>query len=363
MFFAWGAVVIGTTGCGNGGSGGSGGASSSVTSTGTTTSGTSGTTTSTGASNPMDCATSAHATCAKRDSCSTNGFSNDHVYGSESICEMRAAAGCDDNLNAAGAGPSVAVACSAAMMTETCTDFFDDDPPMACITTGTQPTGAACGQNGQCASTFCALGPLAVCGTCQPLPAAGATCLAVADCGRDMACVKPAGSTTLTQGTCAPWVLENDPCDSTKSCADGLDCVGATTTTCQKSGATVDAACDRSQKTAAACDANLGLTCIPTGAGSSVGTCQTVQLVAANATCGVMGTPVTSVADCSDGGLCVKAMPTDKTGTCAAPAADGAACNADPSMGPPCLSPAKCVPTAAGMTAGTCTMPHAATCM
>ena len=35
-------------------------------------------------------------------------------------------------------------------------------------------------------------------------------------------------------------------------------------------GATVGAACDGSRKTAASCNAQLGLVCIPTGAGSNI---------------------------------------------------------------------------------------------
>jgi hypothetical protein len=56
-------------------------------------------------------------------------------------------------------------------------------------------------------------------------------------------------------------------------------------------------------------------------------------------------------------------MSTSTTGTCAAPAVDGAACDNDPSMGPPCLAPAKCVPATSTATAGICTVPDAATCM
>jgi hypothetical protein len=70
------------------------------------------------------------------------------------------------------------------------------------------------------------------------------------------------------------------------------------------------------------------------------------------------------VVDCKAGGLCVKAAPNDKTGVCKTAAADGAACDNDPAIGPPCLPPAKCVvPSGSSGTAGTCTVPNAATCM
>ena len=45
------------------------------------------------------------------------------------------------------------------------------------------------------------------------------------------------------------------------------------------------------------------------------------------------------------------------------PAADGAACDNDPTIGPSCLTGAKCVvPTGSGGTAGTCTTPNASSC-
>jgi hypothetical protein len=104
--------------------------------------------------------------------------------------------------------------------------------------------------------------------------------------------------------------------------------------------------------------------CIPTAMGSQIGTCQAIKLVAAGAVCGTIGAmPITGVAVCANGGLCKKAAPTDPTGTCVLPAADGAACDNDAANGPPCLAPAKCViPSGSSATAGTCTMPNASTC-
>ena len=87
------------------------------------------------------------------------------------------------------------------------------------------------------------------------------------------------------------------------------------------------------------------------------------MLVEAGSACGDIGAaPVTGVADCTAGGACIKGSASATTGTCMAPAADGAACNNDNTIGPPCLAPAKCVPTTTGGTAGTCTVPNATTC-
>jgi len=126
----------------------------------------------------------------------------------------------------------------------------------------------------------------------------------------------------------------------------------------------VGAACDRSRKTMPTCDVDLGLACIPAMKGSAVGTCQAIQLAAPGAPCGDLGAmPIPGVAACQAGGLCKTATALDTTGICVAPAVDGAPCDADPTKGPPCLSPSKCVPTAPPGTAGTCTSPDAHKCM
>src|SRR5262249_44262943 len=151
-------------------------------------------------------------------------------------------------------------------------------------------------------------------------------------------------------------------------CQNGLSCVGddAMTMTmgmCQPAGNTTGAMCQTSRKTVPGC--GNGFVCIvPAGGAMGMGTRPPITLVKNGQMGGAIGTPVTSVAQCDDGGLCKKAAPTDATGTCVDAAMDGAACDGDPSIGPPCLAPAKCVPPKGSSgTAGTCTMPNAATCM
>ena len=313
------------------------------------------------------CADVVHALCEKRDACS-NDFDNDHTYGSEALCESRLMGPCVSDLAAAGTGATAEsrelCALDYPMADSTCLDLYDNDPTAACTPpAGTGATDSACGVSAQCASTYCAIAQNNVCGTCQPLPAAGATCAVDADCGRNLACAIAVGATT---GTCAAYVAVSGSClTGTNVCEGGTQCVGevlATSTpgTCQPAGATVSAACDGSRKTEAGCSTELGLACIPSGSGTTIGTCQPIALAAADAPCGSLGTPITSFAVCIAGGLCVKALAADKAGTCVAPAADGAAC--DSVLGPPCLGPSKCVPTNAGSTAGTCTVPDATQC-
>jgi hypothetical protein len=321
------------------------------------------------------CADEAAAVCALRDTCLPN-FEIERNYGTIALCQSRTAQSCVNSLDAKGQAntPANVEKCATAYPTEACADFFDSNTIAACVPpAGSLATGSACGASGQCASTWCAVTSTTVCGTCQPLPAAGAACSVQADCGRDLACAIPTvagdGGAIPTTGVCAAWVDANGMClTGFNPCKEGLSCVGddpATMTmgTCQTAGSTVGAACQTTRKTVPGCAD--GYACIAPANSMGMGTCQAITLVAAGATCGDLGgTPVTSVAQCKDGGLCAKTAPNDLTGKCVAAAADGAACDNDPSIGPPCLSPAKCVvPAGSSGTSGTCTFPNATTCM
>ena len=313
------------------------------------------------------CADLARAVCTERDSCS-NGFDNTLAYGSESLCESRMGSSCIAGLAVKGtaATPESREACAESYGSgETCTDYFENNPTAACEPpAGTGATSTTCQVAAQCASAYCAVAQDQVCGTCQPLPAAGAICTVEADCGRDLSCATPAGSAS---GVCATWVEQGGAClTGVNPCARQLACVGedvatATHGMCVPTVGAIGSACDSSRKTAASCDGATGLACIPGGSNTTIGTCQMIAFVGAGETCGNLGgPPITSVADCAAGGMCVKAAATDRTGVCVAPAADGAPC--DNALGPPCLAPAKCVPTSSTGTAGTCTLPDVATC-
>jgi hypothetical protein len=318
------------------------------------------------------CSDEANAVCALRDKCSPS-YNVTVVYGSDSVCQSRTTQSCVDALSANGQAntPARTEMCAAAYPGESCADFFDTNPAAACVPpTGTLPNGAACGASGQCMSTFCATGATAVCGKCQPLPAVGASCQIDADCGRNLACATPtvAGDAGLPAPKCAAWVASGGTClTGYQPCQTGLSCVGddeatMTTGTCQAAVTMLNSACDGSRKTMPSCNADMGLVCIPTAKGSAVGTCQNIQLAAPNAPCGDIGSaPITGFAVCQTG-LCKKASVTATTGTCVADAADGVACDNDPTIGPSCLTPAKCVVSGSG-TAGTCTFPNASTCM
>lgn len=360
-----------------------GGSTTTTTTTGTSTgtggASTSSSTTAAGGTGPTGteaCATEAAAVCTLRDTCAP-GYDNKVVYGSEATCQTRTAQVCVNALDATGTGNTAAKveACATAYPTEACADFFDGNPVMACVpAAGTLATGKPCGASAQCESTYCAVTSTSVCATCQPLPVAGATCVVEADCGRDMACATPTidvgDAGVPTSGKCVAWAASGAAClTGYNPCGAGLSCVGddeATMTmgTCQAAGATVGAACQTTRKSVAGCYGDLGLVCIAPAGANGMGTCVAIAIVGNGAPCGDTGTPVTGYAVCGTSGLCKKAVSTDTTGTCVAAAADGAACDSNPSIGPPCLSPAKCVPPAGSSgTAGTCTVPNAATCM
>jgi len=334
-----------------------GGGSSSSTTGGSTTTGTADT---------QACNDQATAVCKLRDGCAP-GFEIARVFGTQAACVSRTAQTCLNNLGAKGIGtdPTHIEACAAAYPSESCADFFDNNPVSACVpVAGSLSMGAACGTAGQCASTYCAVTSTSVCSTCQPLPAPGAACAVQADCGRDLACAIPSGATA---GVCAAFVDMGGAClTGHQPCKASLSCVGDDTTamtmgTCQPAGG-MGASCQTTRKTVPGC--STGFACIAPSGMNGMGTCQAIQLAAAGAMCGNIGTPVTSVVQCENNGLCKKAMSTDPTGTCVAAAGDGMPCDSDPSKGPPCLQPAKCVPPAGSTgTAGTCTVPGAATCM
>jgi hypothetical protein len=324
-----------------------------------------------GVSGMQACTDSANASCKQRNTCSLDSFLTDLDYGTEADCVSRTQQTCANALGAKGTGttPATIEACVAAYPTYECTNWLENDPPAACVPPkGTLTTGAPCGASAQCESTFCAVGAYAVCGTCQPLPAAGAACQVNADCGRGLSCTKAAGSTMITMGVCTAFVASGGAClTGTSTCAPGLACVGDDPTTkamgmCETQAATVGAACDGSRKTAANCNGDLGLVCIPSAKGSSVGTCQTITLAMPGQPCGDVGSnPITAYAECQTG-FCQKAASTDTNGTCVANIADEAACSTDPTT-PPCNAPAKCVPASTGSMTGTCKLPNASTCM
>jgi hypothetical protein len=278
------------------------------------------------------CMMYATARCTQLQTCSASDLAHD--YGPLAACESRQALECTQRLKAVDTGDteSTMLACGAALAGETCAAFLGNSLPAACITAG--PNSGTCAFLGQCATSYCAIGASTLCGVCQDTPVAGASC-ADQSCGNTLVCD---GNNHL----CAVPAESGKPCNATIPCDHGLACVGDTAQqngTCQPEVATLGGACDSTRKTRATCSADAGLTCSTTTA-----KCVALPLAATGAACGVINGTET---ECAAGGTC-----NATTNKCVAPAGDGSAC--DTKNGPGCFFPARCIPSAPGLTTGTC---------
>jgi hypothetical protein len=298
------------------------------------------------------CGAFAQAWCAKRQAC-TNGTSITRDWGDMSTCLAREELSCTNSLGAPRTGKTTALVeqCTTALSSASCADYLDNDLPAPCNPTGPGAEGATCTFNAQCASGYCSGIRYATCGTCGTAPAAGDSC-AKTSCGLDQACIWNADVTNV----CEPYVSAGATCGafSNPLCAADLGCAGASTTTgvggtCQPALRTVGATCG-SKNMGLNCDGNLGLWCLSSACGD-------VTYAENGMPCGYVGSGVT---ECN-GGTCYSSggpyftyTGATRTGTCKAYAEDGAPC--DTSVGPACLSPARCVSSGGG-TAGTCVVP------
>ncbi len=289
------------------------------------------------------CTMLATAHCTQLMTCSPADLNKQ--FGTLATCIARQTLGCNGELAAAdtGASPSGMIACGAALTAEACSDFLGRGSPAACVFAG--PNDGTCAFAAQCATSFCSIGADALCGVCQNDPAPGAACTANG-CGPNLGC-------DSNNSLCEALAESGAACNPTTPCDHALACVGDTKTTngtCKPQIVTLGAACDATRKTAATCDADDGLTCSTT-----TNKCVAQPLVAAGQPCGAINGGDT---ECTAGATCV--IPSAATtGTCVAPAADGAAC--DTKAGPGCFDPARCIPTGTG-TAGTCKLPGSQAC-
>lgn len=282
------------------------------------------------------CQRLAEADCSRANACSK--IYVDVLYGDVDTCTTRLKAACLRVLGAPGVHetPSMAAACASDIATLSCDDLYAKNLPASCdVPPGDAANGAACGDDEQCASSFCAWPGGATCGTCAAARKIGDDCVS-GECGRTLACVS---------GKCQKAGKLGDSCDSKSNpCVADLSCFGGTCVAAASAGA----ACDANEKTNPACDQAAGLFCNP---GTHV--CQKLGEAKAGEACGAdFAAGTFSV--CTAGAVCRTTSGT-LSGTCVAPAADGAECNSDASIGPECLSPARCVGTV-------CKLPDPAAC-
>jgi len=296
------------------------------------------------------CANRAQTSCTMRASC-TNGDNIKRVYGSMDACIGRITLTCMDGLAAQNQGntPALVQACANETPMLDCATILDNTPSGACAPTGPLPIGAACSFPGQCASGYCGSDKTATCGVCAAPPVPGDSCVTSA-CGYGQACV------AATQ-VCEAYGHLDDACDSGTPCGTGFICVGAsaasgTPGTCQAPIETAGAACGG---TLPGCDTRMGLYCV--GAAGAK-TCVATTYAGDGMPCGPLTT--SSYVTCLAGSCYTSTgvATSSDVGTCKADAFDGVAC--DVTLGPGCLSPARCVVTAG--TAGVCVVPEDGMC-
>jgi hypothetical protein len=250
------------------------------------------------------CGDLAMARCTRIESCSATVFAI--RYPDQPTCQAREKANCMKSVAAPSTGnsPQATEACATALQGNvTCSEFLDNTPPAACAAKfGTLANGTACAFSGQCQSSYCGVGPNALCGTCMASPpAAGASCTDLF-CGPGLECA-------TESKTCGTPAAMSAPCDAAP-CAPGLVCAGAM--------------------------------------GS-----RTCQMIASTAAAGqACGNLAGNHVVCAAQGFC-KLPAGQTTAMCLGVAGDGAAC--DDVMGPICAIPARCVN-------GTCQLPDAANC-
>ncbi len=248
-------------------------------------------------------------------------------YGELAECIDRNKPVCSSVLRAEGTGqtPSRMASCAQAYDTTGCEEVVVAKPPSACAVPGSLPVGAPCGDDSQCPGPngYCRMASDDTCGTCAELGPVGAGCYSDRDCDHGLVCYF----------TCMAPVAAGAACDGiTRQCPATMICRDYACVAPGASGAPCNPRADT-------CDRDRGLFCDP-----QVRRCSPYALAAAGAPCGT-GTTCRA-------GSCATDPATQKS-TCMANAADGADC--DPTAGPFCTGPARCVN-------GTCKVPDAARC-
>ena len=279
------------------------------------------------------CADLAGAYCDKLFGCAL--LYADITYGDAAKCKERLKTSCLGSLSSTGVAetPPMTEACSKQVSSTACEDLLAKKPLDKCVPApGAVADGSACGDPEQCASTFCAYGKDSICGTCAPVPKVGDACVNL-QCGRDLNCVL---------GKCQRPGTSGEACSSRDTpCAPGLSCFGGK---CVKGGGP-GAACDKVEVDNPDCDGTQGVFCNP-----ATKVCQKALEAKAGEACGLSGSDYKVCVGASVCKLAAGAF----SGTCIAPAADGAACSAG-SDGPGCLQPAYCI-------GGVCKLADAKSC-
>ncbi len=257
------------------------------------------------------------AFCQKYSSCAAALVQSQ--YGDEASCEARFKLSILPSLAATGTGATAAQyeSCAGDLASATCEDILDRNLPKTCQTVaGTLADGSACGVDAQCKNKLCRIPDGQTCGVCSSVAAAGGACTADGQCDVGLKC---------SGGSCVAFGAAGASCDGTHPCKVTLYCNDSgTCATPGKAGATC------TKVGVVGCDLLAGLWC------STSKVCTQLDSAAAGKQCGLIDS---NFAFCTGGSTCRTATG-QPSGTCEAPAADGATCDAI--NGPSCLAPATC---------------------
>jgi hypothetical protein len=284
------------------------------------------------------CADFAQAVCQQLSTCTP--FAMKEAFGDVQTCAQRSAIPCPLALGASGTKmtPSDLEQCVHALEAQTCDQALDNPQPAACAIPGTLATGAACGSDWQCASSFCELVAGTLCGTCstratsgQHAPDGGAVCVVDEDCAANLACAA---------GTCVTPGAVGATCSGTQPCLRTLTCIGGKCATPLAVGAACTAATD--------CNGSLGLYCDT----ASTKKCVQAGTATSGQPCGAVSSTLVA---CVGGALCAN-IGMQGQGTCHQPAGDGAPCGTLAGIG--CTLPAQCIDA----TGYKCVLPDATSC-
>jgi hypothetical protein len=262
------------------------------------------------------CAEFAEGICGDLSICSANELPLPALYGDLPTCEVRIQSNCMTGFGATGSTQTVAQieACGEALnnVTVTCAQFRSGAYGGACtLSPGTVATGGPCAFDNQCQSSFCAIPPNEVCGTCQPPTTAGGSCVS-GDCSAGQVCYQPTSACIAVES-----VANYGACQVVTQC----DYIRLSTACDMEAGT-----CTLTERTAYPADAGCG------------------RQAPGSATIG------TEVILCPGSGSCSAAT---FPGSCSPAAPDNGACTYDGGLN--CMPPAVCV-------SGVCKLLNAAAC-
>jgi hypothetical protein len=253
-------------------------------------------------------------------------------WGDVATCSSKLGAELAGTLAATGTGdtPSQLESCVQALPGISCDDLLGRNVPAPCrAVAGSLANGAACGDDSQCSGGHCKIASGQTCGVCTTFAAAGSSCTVDGDCDYGLKCLGNAGAPS----TCTAFVASGAMCDATHPCLPTLVCKGGACATPGAAGVSCN------PKVGDTCDNLHGVFC-----DTQSSTCKAIGFAKAGAACGLVSGTLTLCL--SDGGstataACKGLAAPTYMGTCQAPAADGATCDA--TNGPFCVSPSVCV--------------------